>query len=394
MSNSSCRRPDEASTPAAPTTPPALGATILAAALILPGVAPARAETAPERAAISFKYLDYKDSQPDLDRVTARAPSVNVVLPLGESWSVEAGGSVQDVSGASPRYHTAVSGASRFKDTRKAGNLGITRYFPRGTLTLGASSSRESDYESQSLSLLGSIESDDRNTTWSLGLAGADDTINPSNRRVRNEKKKTTDVLFGVTQVLGPRDIAQLNVTHARGQGYFSDPYKALDNRPRQRNQTALLLRWNHHFVATEGTSRLSYRYYSDTSKVRAHTLSGEYVQPLPYGFTVTPLLRLHSQSAAYFYANPVYDPVYGPPFPPGYALGAGDFITQDQRQSAFGAHSYGVKLSKQVGRDLTLDVKYENYQQRGGWKLFGEGSPGLQPFYARIVQIGATYLW
>lgn len=385
---------DKVSAAAAPALQPALGATVLAAALILPGIAPARAETAPERAAISFKYMGYKDSQPDLDRVTARAPSINVVLPLGDAWSIEAGGSVQDVSGASPRYHTAVSGASKFTDTRKAGNIGVTRYFPNGTLTLGASSSRESDYESQSLSLQGSLSSDDRNTTWTLGIAGADDTINPGNRRVANEKKKTSDVLLGVTQVLGPRDIGQLNITYGRGQGYFSDPYKALDNRPRERGQTAVLARWNHHFASAGGTGRLSYRYYSDTNKVRAHTFSGEYVQPLPYGFTVTPLLRLHSQSAAYYYVNPVYDPVYGAPFPPGYAFGANGAITQDQRQSAFGAHSYGVKLGKQIGRDLTLDIKVENYQQRGSWKLFGEGSPGLQPFYARIVQIGATYLW
>lgn len=394
MSNSSCLRLDETSTTVVPVTPPGLGATILAAALILPGIAPVCAETAPERAAIGFKYLDYKDSQPDLDRVTARAPSINVVLPLGDAWSIEAGGMVQDVSGASPRYHTAVSGASKFSDVRKAGNLGVTRYFPSGTLTLGASSSRERDYESQSLSLQGSLSSDDRNTTWTWGIAGADDTINPSNRRVSNEKKKTSDVLLGVTQVLGTRDIGQLNVTYARGQGYFSDPYKALDNRPRAHGQTAVLARWNHHFTSTEGTGRLSYRYYSDTNKIRAHTLSAEYVQPLPYGFTVMPLLRLHSQSAAYFYVNPVYDPVYGSPFPPGYTFGGNGYITQDQRQSAFGAHSYGAKLSKQVGRDLTLDIKVENYQQRGSWKLFGDGSPGLQPFYARIVQIGASYLW
>jgi hypothetical protein len=374
---------------------PVLCATmILAAALLLPGVNAAHAETAPERSSISLKYMGYRESQPGLDRVSARSPSFSLVMPLAGVWSIEGGATVQEVSGASPRYHTAVSGASKFTDARKAGNLSITRYFPKGTVTLGAAYSTESDYESQSLSLQGSVSSDDNNTTWTLGIGGADDKINPSNHRVVNEKKKTTDLLLGLTQVLGPRDMAQLNLTYVLGQGYFSDPYKSLDNRPRARNQTAIMARWNHHFPSIEGTTRLSYRFYSDTNDVRAHTFAGEYVQSLPYGLTVTPLLRLHSQSAARYYVDPVYDPVYGAPFPPGYAFEANDYLTQDQRQSAFGAHSYGVKLTKQIARDWSFDVKYENYQQRGSWKLFGQGSQGLAPFSARFVQLGATYLW
>ena len=63
---------------------PALAASLLAAALLLPGVQ-ARAETAPENGAISLRYLDYEDSQPGLDRIHAHAPSVSVLAPVGSA---------------------------------------------------------------------------------------------------------------------------------------------------------------------------------------------------------------------------------------------------------------------------------------------------------------------
>lgn len=372
---------------------PLLGAGILAAALLLPGVQ-AQAETAPERGLVSLKYLDYRDGQPGFERITVHSPSLRVVAPLAGEWSLEAGLSSQDVSGASPRYHTAKSGASKFSDLRKSGDVSVTRYFPQGSLTVGAVYSTEKDYVSRALSLQGSRSSEDRNTTWTFGIGGADDDIHPANLRVRNEKKKTHDVLFGVTQVLGARDIAQFNLTHAQGQGYFSDPYKAFDNRPRVRRQSAFLMRWNHHFAVTGGSSRLSYRYYRDSFAVKAHTFAAEYEQPLAQGFSVTPLLRIHSQSAAGFYVDPVYDATYGAPFPAGHVFGSAAFISQDQRLAAFGARSLGLKISRQISRDLSVDLKLESYRQRAGWRLFGQGSPGLEPFSARVVQLGITHWW
>ena len=373
---------------------PKLGATILAAALVLPGIQAAQAETAPERGQISLKYLNYEDSQTGLDRITVHSPSIMVMTPVAGVWSVEGTLVSDDVSGASPRYHSAVSGASRMDDRRTAGDLRVTRYLPRGTVTVGAAYSSENDYQSRALSVQASVASEDKNTTWNFGIGGADDRIDPVNHVVSNEKKKTVDLMLGVTQVLGMQDIAQFNLTHARGRGYFSDPYKLLDLRPRERNQTALVARWNHHFSGTDGTSRLAYRYYRDTYGVSAHTLTGEYVQPLAQGWAITPSLRLYSQRAASFYVDPVYDSNIGAPFPPGYVFGSNQNISQDQRLAAFGAVTVGIKVAKQLTKDWLLDVKLERYEQRGSWRAFGEGSPGLDPLRAHSLQIGVTRQW
>jgi hypothetical protein len=370
---------------------PALAASILAAALLLPGVQ-AHAEAPPTNGVISLGYLDYRDSQSGLDRINVHAPSISVMAPVAGVWTV--GGSLvsDDVSGASPRYHTAISGASHMNDNRTAGDFSATRYFDRGTVTMGAAYSTEHDYISRALSLQGSLESESHNTTWTAGIGHSNDSINPVNNIVTNEKKRTTNVLLGVTQVLTASDVGQLTLTHDEGEGYFSDPYKALDNRPRSRSESTLLARWNHHIASTDGTSRLSYRYYRDSYGIRAHTLAEEYVQPLSQGWTVTPEVRLYTQSAASFYYDPVYDAQFGAPFPPGYN-GTG-FMSADQRLSGFGAVTLALKVSKQIDKLWSVDVKASAYQQRGSWRLFHEGSPGLDALRAQTFQISVNRQW
>jgi hypothetical protein len=368
-----------------------MAASILSAALMLPGVQ-AHAEAPPTNGVISVGYLDYQDSQSGLDRIRVHAPSVSIMTPVAGVWSVSGTLVKDDVSGASPRYHTAVSGASRMSDDRKAGDVALTRYLERGSVTVGAAYSTEHDYVSRALSLQGSYESEDRNTTWSAGIGHSDDKIDPVNRIVTNERKRTTNFLLGVTQVLTANDVAQLTLGYDDGSGYFSDPYKAFDNRPRSRTETTLLARWNHHIAATDGTTRLSYRYYRDSFGIRGHTLGAEYVQPLSDGWTLTPEVRLYTQSAASFYYDPVYDSKLGAPFPPGYN-GTG-YMSADQRLSGFGAVTLGLKASKQIDKLWSVDAKVSAYQQRGSWRLFHQGSPGLDAFRAQTVQIAINRQW
>ncbi|HYD81702.1 MAG TPA: DUF3570 domain-containing protein [Paucimonas sp.] len=386
--------PDPARGKEAPGTA-ALGTTILAAAFALPGLhTAAHAESAPEQGVISLKYVDYQDRQPGLERTSVRSPSLSVLAPIAGVWAIEGSLVYDDVSGASPRYHTAVSGASRMEDERTAADLKVTRYFPRGSASIGAAYSDENDYRSKAVSLQGSVSSEDKNTTATFGAGVTNDTIDPVNLIVVGERKRTVEWMAGVTQVLSPRDIVQLNFTHAAGRGYFSDPYKYVDNRPRERNQRNVLLRWNHHVDGSGGTSRLAYRHYRDSFGIRAHTFSAEYVQPLSGGWIVTPSARVYSQSAAYFYFDPVYHGIFGPPFPPGYTFADPRPLSADQRLSAFGAHTFGVKVEKRLAADWSVDIKFERYEQRSSWRLFGSGSPGLQPLTARIVQIGVSKRW
>ena len=364
--------------------PPPLGARLLAAALALPAVGPAVAESAPERGIVSVKFLDYLDWQPEKDRVRVRAPSLHAMLPLSSQWSV-AGTLIHDsISGASPAFHT--SALKKLTDERQAADVEATRWFADGSLKLGASFSTENDYVSRALAITATRSSEDKNRTWTAGLAWSHDAINPTTKSVERERKRVGDILVGLTQVMGTHDIVQFNLAWRAGQGYFSDPYKVFDQRPRTRNSGTALARWNHHFERTEGTLRTSWRYFADTYGIRSHTLSAEYVQPLPGGWSVMPLLRLYTQSAAHFYVEA--EP--GSPFPPNPPEGA-IHSSEDQRVSAFGARTWGLKLARQFGNDWLVDLKYERYGQRGAWRWFGQGSEGLEPFNARSVQVGVS---
>ncbi|MBV8667001.1 MAG: DUF3570 domain-containing protein [Burkholderiaceae bacterium] len=372
------------------------GRAILMAALALPGLigvaGAAHADSAPEQGSISLNYLDYRDWQPGLDRIKVHTPAIDVLAPVAGVWAVQASLVSDIISGASPRYHTAISGASSMSDHRVAEDVGLTRYFPQGTINAGFAHSGENDYQSRAFSFGGSLSTEDKNTTGHAGIGVSNDTINPVNQVVNDAKKHTLELMLGVTQILTQNDIVQADLGHVIEQGYLSDPYKFLDNRPDERSRNTLLLRWNHHFEGSDGTGRFSYRYYTDTWEIRAHTFAFEYVQPFSQGWTVTPSARYYTQSAASFYFDPDYDPNYGPPVPLGYVFGS--VSSPDQRLSAFGAATLGLKVEKAVARDVQISFKFEQYEQRCDWRLFGSGSPGLAPLYARVLQLGIVKTW
>ncbi|MEP7297082.1 MAG: DUF3570 domain-containing protein [Burkholderiales bacterium] len=364
---------------------------IIAAALSLPGVM-AHAEGAPEHGQVSIKYLQYQDSQPGLDRIKVKAPSIYVLAPLSSQWAVEGSLVSDSVSGATPRYHSAISGATmNMTDERHAGDVKVTRYFERSSFSVGVSKSKEHDYDSNALSLDASFSSDDNNRTWNVGVGYSSDKIGSTNDPALHEKKHTGEVMLGVTQALSGDDIVQVNLTYNRGRGFYSDPYKEPDIRPDRRDQRILLTRWNHHFADLGASLRTSYRFYSDTFGIKAHTLGAEWVQPFAGRFTLTPSLRLYSQSAASFYFDPVYDPDVGAPYPPGYFTNPPQYISPDQRLSAFGAITVGLKLGVQLAPDWSTDLKYERYEQRSNWRIGGNGSPGIDPFKAQFFQLGVN---
>ena len=363
----------------------AVGVALLASVMTLPMFGVAHAETAPERGAISLKYLDYLDSQPGESRIKVEATAFNVMAPISSEWSFGATVTSDVISGASPAYHT--SAITPMHDRRRAVDAEVVRYLPNGTLTFSANVSSESDYVSRGLSLKATRSNESKNTTWSAGLGYSSDVINPGNALVVNETKQVATLLLGVTQVLTPKDIAQFNVGFTNGRGYFDDPYKVMENRPRYKDSQTLLGRWNHYFDSTGGTTRLEYRYYSDTWQIKAHTIGVEYVQPFAAGWVVTPLLRLYSQSAASCYVDA---DATGSPFPPNPAPNA-TYYSEYQRLSAYGAHTLGVKVSKKLDADWTIDFKVENYGQRSNWRFDGNGSPNLAPFDFRSFQIGIS---
>lgn len=365
---------------------PAVAPALLAA--VAPGAA--QAETAPEQGLVATKLLDYQDRQPGLKRTHVRAPSAYLLLPIRDEWALEASAVSDSVSGASPRYHTAVSGASKQVERRRAGDVKLTRYEPRHSWHVGAAGSDENDFHSLALSGGATLSSEDNNRTYSLAAALTRDRISATNNPGLHERRRTLQLSVGLAQNLSERDVVQGTLSFSRGRGFYDDPYKFPDHRPDHRNQLAAVLRWNHHVESLGASLRSGYRYYGDSFGIRAHTLDVEWVQPLGERIRLTPALRYHSQRAARFYFDPVYDTGLGEPFPPGWTPGT--VASADQRLSGFGALGLSLKVDVKLDAAWSVDFKIDHYAQRGAWRLGGSGSPGLAPFSARWLQAGLSY--
>jgi len=373
----------------------------IAAVSIMLGTA--RAQTLPERPMLSLRQLDYLDWQKDAQRVAVSTRALYLQLPwerdpstpswVGD-WSLDVTRTVDAISGASPLYHTQA--LRKFSDRRNAFDMKLTRFDDRSRITLGTAKSMESDFDSKAYSLLAAYDFNERNSSLTGGVSKTSDDIASS--RTERSKRETTDLLLGFTQVMSRVDLIQAFVTVANAEGYLSDPYKLIDQRPSERTAKTALIRWNHFNVSNNGSFRYSYRYYTDSYGIRSHTLQSEYAQPL-FGvfeqFTITPSLRLYTQSAADFYYGPRNAPQ--PTIPPG--LGPQTIISLDQRLSAFGARTLGLQLTWFGGPrsrpDYRVDLKWEDYEQRGVWSYGFSPSmqalPHLIPFRARWLQLGLT---
>lgn len=364
------------------------GSTVLLAALALPGLmpAPAQAEEPPAQSLAAFKYLYYQDGQPGFDRIEVQAPSLRVLVPFATHFSMDAGAVVDSVSGASPRYYSTVSGASRMEDTRYAEDVRLTWYRPRSAFGVAYTHSDENDYVSNAVALDARFSSADQNRTFNIGIGGSHDRIDPVNNIVDGETRDTRQVIAGVTQALSSLDLVQLQIGRSSGDGYYSDPYKLFDNRPRERDQTTVLLRWNHHFEGPGATLRSGYRYYDDSYEVRAHSFQFEWVQPLKSGVSISPALRYHTQTAAWFYVDPAVDD-NGESQPP--LIPDGRLSSLDQRLAAWGGVSGALKLAWAFAPNWSTDFRVEYYEQRSEWRPDGDGSPGIGPFEATWFEFG-----
>jgi len=373
-----------AADPETSSTAPVLSAgALLAAALALPGIVPAAyAQTAPDQSIASLRYFDYRDWQPGADRMRVRSPMLYLLKPLSDSLSVEGSVVYDAMSGASPLYFNTLSGASGLgiTDYRTAGDAKVTKYFDRYAIGVGGAYSHERDYISRSFNADLRTWTDDKNRTYAFGIAGTRDDINSTNGVAQGQHREVYDFLFGVTQALSPLAIVESNLTVSDGRGYYSDPYKLLDQRPHTRTSVAWLTRYNRQITTLDATLKVAYRYIYDQWGVNAHMGEVAWVQALPHAFTVTPLVRYYTQDNAYFY--------YGPPVGHGFHLGQP--ISSDNRLAAYGAFTLGLDLAKRFDDGWSADIAANMYRQKNAWRP-GGGTDGILDFSARWFEVGIS---
>jgi len=362
----------------------------LMAATLLAGLLPSascQAVTAPQEGFVEFRLMNYQETQQGVDRMRVAAQSSRLLMPVSDFISAELSQVVDAVSGASPLYYTDPSVFAEVRDLRQAKDAKINLHADRQRLSVGVASSKERDYQSRSQVLGYTWADPEQSLVLDLGFAWTHDLINPVNRVVKDARKFVRDGLLAATVILTPRDLLQVQRTFSEGRGYFSDPYKFLDNRPEQRGTKAWVIRWHHHVPDWALSSRLSMRHLQDSFGIRSDTLQWELSKAVSERFSVTPGIRLYSQRAADFFSAPSPLRPGIPNIPADYEFGKSR-LSFDQRLSQFGAINLGLQLQWKLGKG-TIDLRFDHYQQKNAWSWHGKGSPGLADFNASTWQVG-----
>lgn len=357
------------------------------------------------------------------DRVDVVEPSFAAKKDLGDDASVTLHGTVDVMTGASPngatttdavQTFTAASGGKtytvapdtfptvEFEDARFA--LGVDWELPVSRAErhiLGLTGSLESDYLSLGGSVTRQWDTPDRLRTWSAGLGAGLDIVSPTGGTptalqrlstgsddddgggeddddgeggeggeddlLGGETKRLLDAMIGVTQVLSPRSLLQLNYSLSYRNGYLNDPYKVVslidaggattdylhENRPGSRLANVAYLKWVYHLP--EDVFRVSYRYFTDDWGVRSTTVDMTYRLELGHGFFAAPYGRRYHQTAADFYRHSLPE-----------SAGIPSEVSADYRLAEMDSTTVGLKFGRADGEDSEWSLLLERMVQTG----------------------------
>ena len=303
-----------------------------------------------------------------------------------------------------------------FKDTRVQLNAQWTQPLAENyTGSIGGHFSKEFDY--LSLGVNGNLAVDfyKKNSTISLGLSHFQDTFTPmggipkpyasmpigdsnsaswdedlaKTRIGSSDKKVTSDVLLGFTQVINRRMITQFNYSYSMVRGYLTDPFKIVsildqqgtaqdyiyEHRPDERNKQSTFAQAKYHFDQNLLNSVLdiSYRYMWDDWQIKSHTLDSTLYMPLSSRFGkqsyLQPHIRYYQQSAAKFYRPYTFAEQENKTTPDE------NYISADYRIGAMDAVTLGVKYGFSLNNGNDFSVRLEYYRQMPNNAGFDEPS-------------------
>lgn len=353
-------------------------------------------------------FLGYSETQ---GRVQAFEPAIklNAEFKSGSVWSTKI---VYDsLSGASPngallskqpQTFTSPSGKeaytisagqlplySQFKDTRVNVLTTWTQSLSRlWKWSIGFNGSSEYDYRSLGLNSSLSKESEDKNSSWSVGVSYTDDTITPVGsipvplstmgapgatlRQGSSDTKQTYDILLGYSQVMTRSWIIQGNLSYGYSKGYMNDPYKIVtihndtsgpnlgdpqsyiyERRPDTRTKKSLFISSKNHFDI--GVLTTAYRFLNDDWGLTSHTVDGSFNFALSDKWRLEPGFRYYKQTAVDFFN-----------FSLGSSSAVPNFVTADTRLGALTATTPSIKIIKKLEDEKELSFILKYYQQIG----------------------------
>lgn len=354
---------------------------------------------------VAYYYEDYSEEN---GRILVQTQSSSADQDLGPYAHIHLTGTIDAVSGATPTGEPAPPGSEQVNMTdihtrRKAWSGDFSYQLGNINIDGGFADSREPDYVSRGWSLSTLTDFNQKNTTVRFGVAGTDDNVEVF-FLPEYLPKRTNDAILGVTQLIDPLTVVTFNVTFGRATGYLSEPHKFVsksieifqniflledfgENSPNERNTGTAYASINRAFPNLHGALEGSYRFYSDTFGIVAHTLEADWFQHLGTRFILKPSVRFYQQTAAHFYYYNLDDTSIIPVRVP---TGAGPNYSSDFRLSAMRNLEYGMSAIWNVADRVQVELAYKRYTM---WGTDGVTPESAYPT-ANITTVGIKYLW
>jgi hypothetical protein len=359
-----------------------------------------RAAVLPDDRADVF-YSSYKGGGMDIN-----VKSVLVRKKFAESFSVQAGYTIDTVSGASI---DVLSNASTIQDKRKQKSIGADYIRGKTSYSVTYSNSKETDYISDtwhagiSQDMFGDL------TTVSLGYSRGWDKVSARSGSVISPvgqaDRRSYDL--GLSQVITKNLIASTALEVITDEGFLNNPYRftryvdPTDARgwglqqevyPRTRTSTAVTGRLRY-YLWYRAAASASYRFFRDTWGIRGNTLELGYTHPISNRWIIEGRVRLYKQDAANFYSDL---------FP---RRDAQNFFGRDKDLAASKNTTLGVKATYAFLPDgwkffkrgtVTADYsriqfKYDDFRDIKDYGIGNGFPPGSEPLYkfnANVVQV------
>jgi hypothetical protein len=327
-----------------------------------------------------------------VDTLTGATPSGAIRLDEPQSFKRPSGSGGYDVpAGELPLDDT-------FKDTRVAVSAGWQQPVgEKGLLGVGFSASKEYDYLHTGVNASYALDFNNRNTTVSVGLAFAADSIEPVGgaplpltpmfdvgnqpNRLGDQDKDVLDMVLGVSQVISKNLLLQANYSYSKSDGYLNNPYKVLslvdpvtgdtiprspapgvqgpsheyrfEGRPDERTQHSLYTQAKYYMSGK--VLDASYRFMTDDWEIDSHTLDLRYRIPIGESTYIEPHVRYYTQTEAEFYRLSLDSSAALP-----------QFASSDYRLGNFDAITAGLKYGWTTRNDNEMSVRVEWYTQSG----------------------------
>ena len=332
--------------------------------------------------------------------VAIDGPSVLVRKQVGKSMSFVTNYYVDHVSSASIDVITT---ASPYTEERKQWSLGMDYLRGNTTMSLGYTSSVESDFDASTYSLSVSQDMFGDMTTLTLSYAYGDDVVGSSVDPTFERFNTRQHYGVGLTQIFSRNLITTLNFETITDEGFLNNPYRSVryadsgsalgysyeqELYPNTRTSNAVGLRAKY-YLPYRAALEAEYRYFVDTWDIESSTAALSYTHPWgPWTFMAK--VRYHDQTGASFFSDL---------FPRSEAT---NFRGRDKEISPLTSYTFKVAASYELiggaegwgpikkatinGSFSTLEVDYHEFRDLSTGALLGD-----EPLYtlgADVVQI------